>query len=122
MPLNSITIIGNLGRDPETKFSGAGKAVTKFSVAVTERWTKDGEKKEHTEWFNVVCFDKIAEVAGEYLTKGREVCVQGKMRTDDYEKDGEKKRWVELVADRVVLLSNGSKKKEGSKKNDENFP
>lgn len=122
MPLNAITIIGNLGKDPEVKFTPSGKAVTKFSVAVTEKFTKGGEKQEHTEWFNVVCFDKTAEIAGEYLKKGREVCVQGKMKTDEYEKDGEKKRWVELVAFNIVLLSSGGKKDSAGSDAEPTFP
>jgi single-strand DNA-binding protein len=107
MPLNSITIIGNVGKDPEVKFPSepGKKAVAKFTVAVNDK--RGGE--ETVEWFNVVAFDKTAEICGQYLQKGREVCVQGKMQTRKYEKDGRDQYWVELVANNVVLLSNGGK-------------
>lgn len=101
--VNRVTIIGNLGKDPETKFSSAGKVICKFSVAVNEKY---GDK-EHTEWFNVTVFDKQAEACGQYLAKGRQVYVEGRQRTSEYEKDGEKKRWTEVIADRVQFL--GSK-------------
>jgi len=111
MPLNSVTIIGNLGKDPEIRFTADKKQVAKFTVAVNEKFTKNGEKAEHVEWFNVVAFDRTAEIAAEYLAKGREVCVQGRLRTEEYEKNGEKKYWTSLYADRLVLLSG---KKEAS--------
>src|SRR3954470_3306475 len=101
--VNRVTVIGNLGKDPETKFSSAGKAICKFSVAVNEKY---GDK-EHTEWFNVTVFDKQAEACGQYLAKGRQVYVEGRQRTSEYEKNGEKKFWTEVIADRVQFL--GSK-------------
>jgi single-strand DNA-binding protein len=80
--------------------------VCKFSVAVNEKYA-NGEAKEHTEWFNVTVFDKQAEACGQYLAKGRQVYVEGRQRTSEYEKDGEKKFWTEVIADRVQFL--GSK-------------
>lgn len=105
--LNKVQVIGNLGKDPETKFNASGKAVCKFSVAVNEEWTQNGEKKSHCEWFNVTVFDKQAEACGQYLAKGRQVYVEGRQRTSEYEKNGEKKFWTEVIADRVQFL--GSK-------------
>ena len=96
--LNQVTIIGHLGRDPEVRYLPSGEAACNFSVAVTENWkAKDGEKKEHTEWFRVAFFGKLAEVCGEYLKKGSAVYVQGRQRTREYEKDGVTKQSVELI-------------------------
>lgn len=88
--LNKCTFIGRLGRDPETKYAASGTAVTNFSIAVSETW-KDkstGEKREKTEWINCVAFGRTAEICGEYLVKGKQVYIEGKMQTDSYEKDG----------------------------------
>jgi single-strand DNA-binding protein len=101
-----VIIMGNLGRDPEVRYAQSGKAVCTINVAVTER--KDGE----TEWFRVVAFDKTAETSSQYLKKGSQVCVEGRLRTREYEKDGEKKKSVELIADRVVFV--GAKRGDGA--------
>jgi single-strand DNA-binding protein len=88
--INKIIAIGNLGRDPETRYTQGGSAVTNFSIAVSEKYkNKDGELVEKTEWINCVCFARLAEVAGEYLRKGSKVYIEGKLQTDKYEKDGQ---------------------------------
>ena len=88
--INKIIAIGNLGRDPETRHTQSGSAVTNFSIAVSEKYkNKDGELVEKTEWINCVCFARLAEIAAEYLRKGSKVYIEGKLQTDKYEKDGQ---------------------------------
>jgi single-strand DNA-binding protein len=105
--VNKVILIGNLGRDPETRYSAEGSAITNVSVATTDRW-KDktsGEMKEQTEWHRVVFFNRLAEVAGEYLKKGRPVYVEGRLRTRKWtDKDGVEKYTTEIVADVMQLL------------------
>jgi single-strand DNA-binding protein len=106
--LNRITVIGYVGRDPEKRFSGDGKAVVNFSMAATEKWKSGDERKEHTEWFNVVCFAGLAEIVDQYVTKGRQVYVEGKLRTEEWVgKDGNKHKAVKILADRVVFFGGG---------------
>jgi single-strand DNA-binding protein len=104
--LNKVLIIGNLGRDPEVRFTSNGKAVAKFPVATSERWTdQDGNKQERTEWHNVVVWGKQAETCGQYLSKGRQVFVEGSVRTRQYDdKDGNKRYITEIVARDVRFL------------------
>jgi len=106
--VNKLILVGNLGRDPEVRYSQGGMAVCTLSVAVSER-KKDGDEwKEHTEWFRVKCFGKTAENAAQYLAKGRQVYVEGKGRHDKYtDKEGVERRTFEVVADNVVFLSSG---------------
>jgi single-strand DNA-binding protein len=105
MSLNKCMIIGNLGRDPEMRYTASGVAVTQFSVAVT-RNTRDeaGEWKEETEWFRVVIFREPAERAAERLRKGSKVYVEGRIQTRQYEKEGQTRYITELLAERVVPL------------------
>lgn len=101
-----VIVAGNLGQDPEVRYLTNGDAVANFSVAVTETW-KDasGERKEKVEWFRVVCFKRQAEIAGEYLKKGAQVLVEGRMQTRSYEaKDGTQKYVTELRADTFKML------------------
>ena len=104
--LNRVMIIGNLGADPELKYSPNGDAVTTFSVAANESWTsKDGQKQERTEWFSVVTWRKLAETCAQYLAKGRQVYVEGRLQTRSWEgQDGEKKYRTEVVAETVRFL------------------
>lgn len=105
MSLNQVTIIGNLGADPELKTFDSGNAVCELRVAVNETWkSKDGEKQEHTEWFRVKAWGGLGETCSKFLSKGRQVCVTGKMRTSEYEKDGQKHYAVDLIADNVRFL------------------
>lgn len=109
--LNRWELIGNLGADPETRYTGSGTAITELRVATSEVWTdkQSGEKQERTEWTRVVFFGRLAEVAGEYLHKGSKVYVCGKARTDQFtDKDGIE-RWVtKLQADELVMLDGKS--------------
>ena len=116
--LNKVFIIGNLGKDPEVRFTSNGKAVAKFSVATSERWTdQDGNKQERTEWHNVVVWGKQAETCGQYLSKGRQVFIEGSVRSRQYDdKDGNKKYITEIVARDVRFL--GGKGDGGSRGGD----
>lgn len=104
--LNKAMIIGNIGREPELSYLPNGDGVANFSVATNETWTdkNSGEKKQRTEWFNVVAWRRLAETCAEYLSKGQQVYVEGKMQTRSWEKDGQKHYRTELVADQVVFL------------------
>jgi single-strand DNA-binding protein len=104
--INKVILIGNLGRDPETRYSQGGNAVTNFSVATTESWRdrQSGEQQERTEWHNVVCFARLAEIAGEYLRKGSKVYIEGSLRTSSWEQDGQKKYRTEIMARDMQML------------------
>ena len=103
--LNKVQIIGNLGKEPETRSTPTGKNVTSFSVAVNRRW-KDasGEAKEATDWFNVEAWGRLSEVCKEHLHKGSLVYVEGRLQTDQYEKGGETKYFTKLIAAEVQFL------------------
>ena len=104
--VNKVILLGNLGRDPETRYTTGGDAVTNLSIATSEQWKdKSGEKQERTEWHRVVLFGRQAEVAGEYLKKGRSVYIEGRLQTRKYtDKDGVEKYSTEIVADRMQLI------------------
>lgn len=105
--LNKVMIIGNVGRDPEMRYTPNGSAVTTFSVAVSRRWTgQDGQQQDETEWFNVVTWNKLAERCNQYVTKGSSVYVEGRLQTRSWDgQDGQKKYRTELVAQDVRFLS-----------------
>jgi single-strand DNA-binding protein len=103
--LNRVQLIGRLGRDPEGRFIPTGKQVTHFSLAVTNRWkSKDGETKEYTEWINVEAWGRLGEVCKEYLKKGSLVYLEGRLKTDKYEDQGEKKFYSKVVALQMQML------------------
>src|SRR3981189_3441382 len=105
--VNKVIIVGNLGADPETRYTPSGDAVTNIRVATTDRW-KDkasGEMKEATEWHRVAFFGRLAEVAGEYLKKGSQVYIEGSLRTRKWQdKEGKERTTTEIVADRMQML------------------
>ena len=106
--LNRVQLIGYLGRDPESKYTPTGKRVTDFPVAVTNRWRDDsGEMKEHTEWANIEAWGRLAETCDEYLRKGSLVYLEGRLKTDRYEDDGEPRYFTKVVARTVQFLSGG---------------
>jgi single-strand DNA-binding protein len=104
--VNKVIILGNLGRDPETRYTTGGEAVTNLRIATSEQWKdKNGEKQEKTEWHQVVLFGRQAEIAGEYLKKGRSVYIEGRLQTRKYtDKEGVEKYSTEVVGDRMQLL------------------
>lgn len=105
--INKVIIVGNLGRDPETRYMPSGDAMTNIAIATTDKW-KDkgsGEQKEATEWHRVAMFGKLAEIAGQYLKKGSQVYIEGKLRTRKWQdKDGVEKYTTEIIADTMQML------------------
>ena len=104
--MNKVMIIGNLGRDPEMRYTPSGRPVTTFSVATTRSWhSSDGERHEDTEWFNVVAWSNLAEICKNYLHKGQQVYVEGRLQTRRWEdSDGNKHFAIELVAREMIML------------------
>lgn len=113
--LNRVTLIGNLGKDPEMRATASGDAVCNFSVATTEKWKdKAGDTQERTEWHKVTAWRQLAEVCGKFLGKGSKVYVEGKLQTREYEKDGIKRYSTEIVAYSVLFLSFKEKDESGA--------
>ena len=103
--LNKVILIGNLGRDPETRYLPNGDAVTSISIATTETWKdKNGEKQEKTEWHRVSLFRRLGEIAGEYLKKGSQVYIEGRIEYREYEKDGQKRYATDIIASEMKML------------------
>lgn len=105
--VNKAIIVGTLGQDPDTRYTGSGAAITNISLATNETWTdkQSGEKQERTEWHRVTFFGKLAEIAGEYLKKGRQVYVEGSLRTEKYtDKDGVERYTTKIIADQMQML------------------
>ena len=109
MSVNKAILVGNLGRDPEVRFTGGGKAVAKFPIATSEVWNDaEGSRQERTEWHNIVVWGKQAESCGQYLQKGRQVYIEGSIRTRSYDdKEGNKRYITEVHAQRVQFLGGG---------------
>ena len=106
MSLNRVLLIGNLGKDPEVRFTGTGKAIARFPVATSEVFNDaEGQRQERTEWHNIVVWGKQAETCGQYLAKGRQVFIEGSIRTRQYDdKEGVRKYMTEVIAQRVQFL------------------
>ena len=103
--VNKVILVGNLGNDPEVKTTNSGSTLANFSVATSERWTKDGERQEKTEWHRVTAFGKLAEIVGQYVTKGSKVYIEGKIQTRSWETDsGEKRYATEIIARDLQML------------------
>jgi single-strand DNA-binding protein len=104
--INKVILVGNLGQDPEVRYTPAGAAVTTISVATTEAWNdKEGNKQERTEWHRVVFFSRLAEIAGEYLKKGSQVYIEGKLRTNKWQdKSGNDRYTTEIMANEMQML------------------
>ncbi len=111
--INKVILVGNLGADPEIRYAPSGTAVANFRLATSEtRVNKDGQKETKTEWHKIVTFGKLAEICGEYLAKGKQVYIEGKIQTRSWDdKDGNKKYMTEIVANTMQML--GSAPKEG---------
>ncbi len=108
--LNKVMLIGNLGADPEVRSTGSGQSVATMRIATTERWTdKNGQKADRTEWHRVIAWGKQAELCKEYLTKGRQIYVDGRLQTREWtDKDGNKRWTTEVVATRVLFLGSAA--------------
>lgn len=108
--VNRCIIVGNLGADPETRYTTSGTAITSLRVATSEQWTdkQSGERQERTEWHRVKMFGRLAEIAGEYLTKGRQVYIEGSLRTEKYtDKEGVERYSTDIVASEMQMLGGG---------------
>ena len=112
--LNKIMLIGNLGKDPEIRYTPEGTPVANFSIATSENWTdKSGSRQEHTEWHTIVAWNRLADLAKKYLSKGRQVYIEGRIRTREWnDRDGNKRRTTEVVATQMVLLGSRSQSME----------
>jgi len=105
--INKVIIVGNLGNDPETRYMPSGSAVTKLTVATNESWKdkQTGEQKDRTEWHKVAMFNRLAEIAAEYLRKGSQVYIEGKLRTRKWQDKSGQDRWTtEIIADEMQML------------------
>jgi single-strand DNA-binding protein len=103
--LNRVQLIGRLGRDPETRYTSKGTKVCQFSIAVNRRWRgSEGETKERTDWFNIEAWGRLGETCQEFLSKGRLVFIEGRLQTDQYDKEGEKHYFTKVVASGMQLL------------------
>jgi len=104
-------VIGHLGRDPEMRYTPSGRPVTNFNVATSRTWkTSDNERRTETEWFNVVAWGSLAEICNQYLTKGQQVYIEGRLQTRRWEEDGVHRSTVEIVAKEMVMLGKRKQK------------
>jgi len=113
MSVNKVILVGNLGKDPELRYTPSGAAVATFSMATTERYKdKDGNRQDKTEWHNIVAWRQLAEICGKYLHKGKQIYIEGKIQTRSYDdRDGNKRYITEIVADQMQML--GSRDDQG---------
>jgi single-strand DNA-binding protein len=104
--VNKVILVGNLGRDPEVRYTRNGTAVATLNIATTETWTdKDGQRQDRTEWHRVVAWSKLAEIVKEYLSKGQQVYIEGKLQTRSWDdREGNKRYTTEVKADQMVML------------------
>jgi single-strand DNA-binding protein len=113
--LNKVMLIGNLGKDPEVRFTANSQAVANFTLATNENWVdKAGQKQERTEWHKIVVWGKLAELCQQYLSKGRQTYVEGRLQTREWtNKEGQKQYTTEVIANQVLFLSGGERKGQG---------
>jgi single-strand DNA-binding protein len=121
--INKVILIGNLGSDPEVRYTPSGRAVANFRIATTEQWTnKDGGKEERTEWHRIVAWGRLGEICGEYLHKGKQVYIEGKLQTRSWEdRDGNKRFTTEILAQSMQMLGPAGKEGRASSP-DERYP
>ena len=110
--VNKVILVGNLGKDPELRYAPSGMAIANFNIATTETWKdKSGAKQDKTEWHKIVAFNKLAEICGEYLNKGKQVYIEGRIQTRQWEdKDGNKRYTTEVVAQTMQMLGPAGEK------------
>ncbi len=114
--VNKVILVGNLGRDPELRTTPSGQPLAKFSVATTRKWRdRDGNRQEQTEWHNVVVWGRQAEIAGQYLTKGRQIYLEGRLQTDSWEDKthGDKRYRTEIICDNFQMLGSRGSSNDG---------
>jgi single-strand DNA-binding protein len=118
--LNKVMVIGHLGRDPEMRYTPSGRPVTTFTVAVSRTWnTADGERRSETEWFNIVAWGNLAEICKQYLHKGQQVYIEGRLQTRHWEdKEGQKRTNVEVVANEMMMLGDRRDNSKGAQESD----
>lgn len=110
--VNKVILVGALGRDPETSHTQAGKAVARFSIATSRQWKDSGgNKQEETEWHRLVAFGRLAEICGEYLSKGKQVYIEGHLKTSKYEKNGESRYSTDIIVEQMQMLGGGKKER-----------
>ena len=122
--LNKVQIIGHLGKEPEMRYTPSGKPVTTFSVAVSRSWNSaDGERHSETEWFNVVAWGNLAEICKQYLTKGQQVYIEGRLQTRRWDdKEGAKHTSVEVVANEMMMLGDRKDQNNSHSSSDSTMP
>lgn len=108
--INKVILVGTCGKDPETRYMPSGGAVTSISIATNEKWKdkQTGQDQERTEWHNLTFFGRLGEIAGEYLQKGKQIYVEGKLRTESHVKDGVTKYYTKIIVSEMQLLGGGS--------------
>ena len=122
--LNRVMLIGNLTRDPEVKVLPSGSTIAEFGLAINRSWTQDGVKKEEATFIDVVMFGKVGEIAGKWLKKGKPVYVEGRLKLEQWEKDGEKRSKLRVVGEMMQMLGNAPEKtgKTTQNKDEDNCP
>ncbi len=107
--LNKVMLLGRLGRDPEVRYTGSGRAMATFSLATSMRWRdQDGNDQERTEWHRIIAWGRLGEICGEYLSKGKQVYIEGRIQTRDWEdQEGAKRTTTEIVAGDMIMLGGG---------------
>ncbi len=115
MSVNKVILVGRLGADPEIRYTAEGQPVATFRIATNEVWMKNGERQEHTEWHRIVAFGRLAEICGEYLSKGRQVYIEGRLRTRSFEdREGQRRYITEIVASDMRMLDGRREVESGS--------
>ncbi len=107
--LNKVLLLGNIGRDPEVRYTASGKAVATFTLATSQRWRdQDGNDQERTEWHRIVAWGRLGEICGEYLSKGKQIFIEGRIQSREWEdQDGNKRTTVEVIANDMIMLGGG---------------
>ncbi len=113
--MNKVLLLGNLGRDPEVRYTASGRAVATFSLATSQRWKdKDGNDQEKTEWHRIVAWGRLGEICGQYLSKGKQVFIEGRIQSREWEdQDGNRRTSVEIIANDMIMLGGGASQSQG---------
>jgi single-strand DNA-binding protein len=114
--LNKVLLLGHLGRDPEVRYTASGRAVATFTIATSDRWKdQEGNDQERTEWHRIVAWGRLGEICGQYLSKGRQVFIEGRIQTREWaDKEGAKRTTVEIIANDMIMLGGGGAVGQGS--------